>query len=229
MMSCRRPVSATATGSNSAHSMNTLVVSSVLPVASPPITPASDCTPAASAMTQSSGPACSRGRSARGTLSPAPGRKVSTPPCTRSASNTCSGRPRSMVKKLVMSTSALIGRRPMERSRRCSQSGLGPFRTPRTVRPSTQRQAGRVDAPADRGGEPAPHRRRRPGRQRAQPGGRQVPRHAAHGERVAAVGRDRDLDHRVVQPGERGIGHADGASAGRSAMPSWSSPNPISR
>ncbi len=57
MMSCRRPVSATATGSNSAHSMNTLVVPAVLPVASPPITPARDCTPAASAMTQSSGPA----------------------------------------------------------------------------------------------------------------------------------------------------------------------------
>ncbi len=50
----RRPVSATATGSNRAHSMNTLVVSAVLPVASPPITPAMDCTPAASAMAQSS-------------------------------------------------------------------------------------------------------------------------------------------------------------------------------
>ena len=47
-----------------------------------------------------------------------------------------------MVKKLVMSTRALIGRKPMERSRRCSHSGLGPLRTPRTVRPNTQRQAG---------------------------------------------------------------------------------------
>ena len=50
----RRPVSATRTGSNSAHSMNTEVVVSSQPVASPPITPAIDCTPAASAMAQSS-------------------------------------------------------------------------------------------------------------------------------------------------------------------------------
>ncbi len=55
-MAWRRPVSATATGSNRAHSMNTLVVSAVLPVASPPITPAMDWTPAASAMAQSSAP-----------------------------------------------------------------------------------------------------------------------------------------------------------------------------
>ena len=50
----RRPVSATRTGSNSAHSMNTEVVVSSQPVASPPITPAIDCTPAASAIAQSS-------------------------------------------------------------------------------------------------------------------------------------------------------------------------------
>ncbi len=56
MMSCRRPLSAVATGSNSAHSMNTLVVAAVLPVSSPPIRPARDCTPAASAMAQSSLP-----------------------------------------------------------------------------------------------------------------------------------------------------------------------------
>ncbi len=51
----RRPVSETRTGSNSAHSMNTEVVPSSHPVAAPPMTPASDCTPAASAMAQSSG------------------------------------------------------------------------------------------------------------------------------------------------------------------------------
>ena len=45
------------------------------------------------------------------------------------------------MKKLVTSTSALIGRRPMDSRRRCSHSGLGPFRTLRTVRPSTQGQA----------------------------------------------------------------------------------------
>ena len=46
-----------------------------------------------------------------------------------------------MVKKLVTSTSALIGRRPIETSRSCSHCGLGPLRRPRTVRPSTQGQA----------------------------------------------------------------------------------------
>ena len=55
-MPWRRPVSATRTGSNRAHSTNTVVVASSQPVASPPITPASACTPAASAMAQSSGP-----------------------------------------------------------------------------------------------------------------------------------------------------------------------------
>ena len=50
----RRPVSATRMGSNNAHSMNALVVRSSHPVGSPPITPAIDCTPAASAMAQSS-------------------------------------------------------------------------------------------------------------------------------------------------------------------------------
>ena len=51
----RRPVCATRTGSNRAHSTNTAVVAASQPVGSPPITPAIDCTPAASAMAQSSG------------------------------------------------------------------------------------------------------------------------------------------------------------------------------
>jgi hypothetical protein len=46
-----------------------------------------------------------------------------------------------MVKKLVMSARALIGRSPTDSRRCCSQSGLAPLRTPRTVRPSTQGQA----------------------------------------------------------------------------------------
>ena len=68
---------------------------------------------------------------------------VSVSPAIRSASNTCSGRPRSIVKKLVTSTSRLIGLSPIERSRACSHSGLGPFATPRTVRPSTHGHASR--------------------------------------------------------------------------------------
>ncbi len=102
------------------------VVASSQPVASPPITPASDCTPAASAMTQSSGvDACSPCRSARGTSRRRRGAASACRRCSLPTSNTCSGRPRSMVKKLVTSTSALIGRRPIAVSRSCSQCGLG--------------------------------------------------------------------------------------------------------
>src|SRR4029078_9865241 len=48
--------------------------------------------------------------------------------------NHISRRPRSNVIKLVMSTSELMGRRPIAVSRFCSQSGEGPFLTPRTKR-----------------------------------------------------------------------------------------------
>ena len=43
--------------------------------------------------------------------------------------------------KLVMSTSALIGRRPMAVSRFCSHSGDGPFFTPRTRRSANAGQS----------------------------------------------------------------------------------------
>ena len=50
----RRPARATLTGSNRAHSRKTEVVVSLAPVVAPPMTPARDTTPDASAMTQSS-------------------------------------------------------------------------------------------------------------------------------------------------------------------------------
>jgi hypothetical protein len=43
--------------------------------------------------------------------------------------------------KLVISTSALMGRKPIAFSRFCSQAGLGPFLTPRTTRPAKMGQA----------------------------------------------------------------------------------------
>ena len=43
--------------------------------------------------------------------------------------------------KLVMSTSALIGRRPIAFSRFCSHSGDGPFFTPRTRRSANAGQS----------------------------------------------------------------------------------------
>ena len=53
---------------------------------------------------------------------------------TLAASNTCKGRAWSKVTRLVMSTSALMGRKPIARRRRCNHSGEGPFFTPRTSR-----------------------------------------------------------------------------------------------
>ena len=174
------------------------------------MTPAIDCTPAASAIAQSSGgdgvvlPFSAR------KVSPRPGRRVSTSPVSFATSNTCSGRPRSMVKKLVMSTSALIGRRPIEVSRSCSHCGLGPLRRLRMVRPRIQGQASGQSI-CQRG--PPSERRRDLGRlprlQRADAGGGQVARDAADREAVAAVRRDADIDHRIVEPGPLRVGHAD--------------------
>ena len=46
-----------------------------------------------------------------------------------------------MVTKLVMSTSAEIGRSPMARSLSCSHCGEGPFFTPEISRPANIRHA----------------------------------------------------------------------------------------
>ena len=54
--------------------------------------------------------------------------------------------------RLVTSTSALIGRKPIARSRSCNQRGDGPLRRPRSARPSTKVQA-RGSAISHRTGE----------------------------------------------------------------------------
>ena len=69
---------------------------------------------------------------------------------------------------------------------------------------------GHVYGPGDGAGAIAGHRRRRPGPQGAQAGCRQVPRYAAHGQRVAAVRCHADLDDGIVQAGPFGIRGADG-------------------
>jgi hypothetical protein len=130
-----RPVAAVRTGSNSAASTKTSVVVSPQPVLSPPMTPPRLSTSASSAMTViSASSAYSRPLSAL-MRSPARASRTTRSPAMRAVSKTWSGRLRSKVRKLVMSTSAEIGLRPIAVSRSCSQRGLGPLRTPRMVRP----------------------------------------------------------------------------------------------
>ncbi len=65
----------------------------------------------------------------------------------------------------------------------------------------------RLDPPGDRA-KHAAGRQRRPGRPRTQPpqpGSGQVPRNAAHPQRIPTVGRDADLHQRIVQPREGGV------------------------
>src|SRR6202041_4049806 len=62
-------------------------------------------------------------------------------PLNLSASNTCSGRPRSWEIRLVASTSAEIDFMPTDFSRSCTHLGAGPFLTPRISRPSKIGQA----------------------------------------------------------------------------------------
>ena len=106
---------------------------------------------------------------------------------TLAASKTCSGRPRSKVRKLVMSTSALIGRRPMARSFACIHSGDGPFLTPRTSR-------------RPKAGDRAPAIAEIEARRR--PGTGTCPRPARR--RVASACRDRRRRDRARRHGRRG-------------------------
>ena len=115
-----------------------------------------------------------------------------------------------MVKKLVMSTSVLIGRRPIDVSRSCSHCGLGPLRRLRMVRPRIQghasgqsicqrgppRNAGAILAGCHGFSVPMPAA----ARSRAMPRTR---------EAVAAVRRDADIDHRIVEAGPLRVRHAD--------------------
>ena len=118
------PVSATRMGSNNAHSMNALVVRSSQPVGSPPITPAIDCTPAASAI------AVLLGHDVVVAIQSPEGLVAARTQLKNIARELrhvehVQRTARSKVKKLVMSTSVLIGRRPTEISRSCNHCGLG--------------------------------------------------------------------------------------------------------
>src|SRR3977135_3648955 len=125
--------------------------------------------------------------------------------------------------KLVMSTSALIGRRPIAMSRRCSQSGEGPFFTPRTIR---RAKAGQREGGAPKSSVTATGQGKRPStdligaslslpmpaaaRSRAMP---LTPvQSAASGGGLISVtrcGGEVDLDHGIIEAGPGRIARAD--------------------
>ncbi len=112
-----------------------------------------------------------------------------------------------------MSTSALIGRSPIAVSRRCSQSGDGPFLTPRTSRSA---KAGQSDGVAPKSSVTVTGQGNAPFTglivrvlELAHVGGGEVARDAVHAGAVGAVGREVDLDHRIVEPGPLRVAGAD--------------------
>jgi hypothetical protein len=113
-----------------------------------------------------------------------------------------------------MSTSALMGRSPMARRRRCIHSGDGPFLTPRT-----RRRAKAGQSFASSGGKSSFHRHRARalscnggnglGLERAETGRRQIAGDAVDRGAVGPVRGEVDLDHRIVEAGVRRVGLAD--------------------
>ena len=108
-----------------------------------------------------------------------------------------------------MSTSALIGRRPIALRRRCSHSGDGPFLTPRTRRSANAGHSDGVDAEIERhlhrARKLALDRLDRRVLERAHVGGGEIARDAVHAGAVGAVRRQVDLDHRVVEARPLGV------------------------
>ncbi len=109
-----------------------------------------------------------------------------------------------------MSTSALIGRRPIALSRFCSQSGEGPFLTPLTRRrPKAGHSSRRFDRNLDRAGERALHLLGRAVLEIADRRSGEVAGDAVDAGAVRPVGREVDLDHRIADAGPVGVGLAD--------------------
>ena len=122
---------------------------------------------------------------------------------------------------------------PMAFSRRCSQSGLGPFFTPLIKRPAKTGQALAVALSKSSSIGPdwgsCVHRLERVGLERAEAGGGKVAGDAAHAETVWPVRRDGDLDHRIVEAERPAAGLPILASAASSMMPVCSSDSSSSR
>ena len=113
-----------------------------------------------------------------------------------------------------MSTSALIGLRPIARSRFCIHSGDGPFLTPRTRRSAKAGQrcassGAKSSLTAIGQSKPPGDRARRVGLQLAEAGGGEIARDAGDAGRVGPVGGQVDVDHGIVEAGVGRIGDAD--------------------
>ena len=106
--------------------------------------------------------------------------------------------------RLVISTRAEIGRRPIAISRSCSHCGDGPFLTLRISRPTNSGQA--VAVSGVKSNRTSIELGKRPAiaaisarLQLADANRRQVARHAAHAQAIGAVGRDGNVDDGVVE------------------------------
>ena len=112
--------------------------------------------------------------------------------------------------KLVISTSALIGRRPIEVRRFCSHSGDGPFFTPRTRRSAKPGHSdGVFHRHLHRAGEFALDRLDGRILEAAHVGGGEVARDAVDAGAVLPVRRQVDLDDGIAEPGPFGVTGAD--------------------
>ncbi len=112
--------------------------------------------------------------------------------------------------KFVISTSALIGRKPIAVSRFCSQAGDGPFLTPRTRRSAKAGQSSAlIDRDRDRAGKLALDRLDRRFFELTHVGGGKIAGDAVHAGAVGAIRRQIDLDHRIVEAGPLRVIFAD--------------------
>ncbi len=109
-----------------------------------------------------------------------------------------------------MSTKAEIGRSPIASSRRRSQSGLAPLRTPRIWRPRNSGQAERSSISMPIG------ERKRPGTglvssgfSLAEPGRREIAGDAVDAEAIGAVRRHLDVDDGVAETDQIGVSGPD--------------------
>ena len=105
-----------------------------------------------------------------------------------------------------MSTSALIGRRPIARRRFCIHSGEAPLLTPRTRRSAKAGQrcaslGGEIERDGRRAVEAPRDRRGRLRLQRAEAGGGEIAGDAGDAGRVGPVRRQIDVDDGIVEAG----------------------------
>ena len=109
-----------------------------------------------------------------------------------------------------MSTSALIGRSPIEVSRFCSHSGDGPFLTPRTSRSAKPGHSAASSTVTFTGQGNSPLIGLIAGiLELAHVGGGEIARDAVHAGAVLPVRRQIDLEHGIAEAGPFGIALAD--------------------